>query len=347
VLDELQSVNAFLPSSLPEDLLACHVPFDDFVAGARVEVDLTERIERGRAVALIGASGSGKSGVTAYVLDRVTTSFAPIRVPVFYETEETVRNPGAFARYLLQRLAREALKVEAIDEHQRAKLLQEASQRLVTPSRTIGTHVGGGVEVPWLLKGEAARDVATTIAGADLEGSTQDAIDAVDEAIASIRSQGLVPVIVLDDTDRWLQIGDIDRTELVGAFFGSIVRMLAERGCGLVVAVHDSYPAMREYREGVAGFLTETITLPAVPSADGLTQILQHRIEIQVEGGAATDAFESEALAALFSYYESASSRNLRKVLQVAHEALATAVVAGSDRIGSSLIDASAAAYLS
>jgi hypothetical protein len=89
-------------------------------------------------------------------------------------------------------------------------------------------------------------------------------------------------MIVVDDTDRWLQVGDIDRRELVGAFFGTIVRLLAERGCGVVVAAHDSYLDMEEYVAGTRGFLTDTVRLPSLSEPTQIGTILQHRIEIQL-----------------------------------------------------------------
>lgn len=114
LLAALLDGNAFLPSPLPDDLIAGHVPFDDLVPGAEVERGLEDRTRRSVAVALIGKTGCGKSGVSTYVFSRLGTEFAPIYVPVFYETEATINEPGAFARYLLQKLLVVAERVAAV-----------------------------------------------------------------------------------------------------------------------------------------------------------------------------------------------------------------------------------------
>lgn len=345
ILNTLLDSNAFVPSPLADDLLACHVPFDDLIEGAAVESELEERVRRGRAIALIGESGSGKSGVSTYVLGRITTEFAPIRTPVFYETEKTVTDPGGFARYLLQRLLGEAEAIEALTGSEREQMLREASERLQTPTRTIGHHVGGGLELPWMLKAEAARDVSTTIGGGDLEGSTATVLQIVDRVIEVLFHNGLVPIIVLDDTDRWLQVGDVDRSDLVGGFFGGIVRMLAERGAALVVAVHSTYLDMDEYVVGTRGFLTEAIRLPRLPSSDALTRVLAHRIALQIPDVSSVEVLGDAAVEKLFHYYDTVWNGSMRWTLQAAHEALTAACATSADQIAPAMIDDAAAGY--
>lgn len=339
----LLDANAFVPSALYDDLVACHVPFDELVDGARVESALDEYTRRGLSVALIGKSGSGKSGATAYVLGRLGTDFAPIHAPVVYETESMVKAPGEFARFLLQKLLGAAEPVAAVTPEEREQLLIAASERLATPTRTIGRSGSAGVDA-WLLKGEVAREVTDTIHGSDLKGSTDAVLRAIDAVIDAIHTSGLVPIVVIDDTDRWLQVGDIDRGPLVASFFGTIVRMLAERECGLVVAVHETYLDMPAYREGTRGFLTDSITVPPLGSADALAQIIARRVAIQAEGATTADAVDHAAVERLFHYYESVWSHSLRMTLQALHHALTETTVAGGDRITADAIDDAAAA---
>lgn len=344
VLAALLDANAFVPSPLFDDLLGCHVPFDDLVPGTRVESALGEKARRGRAVALVGPSGCGKSAVSTFVLGDVTSDFAPIRAPVFYETKETILEPSRFARYLLQRLLAAAESVAAITSAEKAQLLIDASERVTTPTKTIGHKAGVGVELPWLLKADAAREVSAIIGGADLERSTDDVLGTVDRVIEVLYANGLVPMIVLDDTDRWLRIGETDRRELVAAFFGTIVRMLAERGCGLVVAVHESYFGIEEYRVGTRGFLTESIRLPALNSTEQLASILRHRVALQIESASLADVFDEGVVANCFNYYETAWAKSLRWTLQAVHDALTLACADGTERIVLSHLDDAAAA---
>ena len=237
------------------------------------------------------------------------------------------------------------LRFERIEVHQREELLQQASERLVTPTKTLGRHVGGSIELPWLLKGETARDVATTIAGADLKGSAAAALEAVDRVVEAIYGQGLTPVVVIDDTDRWLKIGDVDRSSLVGQFFGSIVRMLAERGCGLVVAVHATYLDLEEYVAGTRGFLTERVDIEPLTSASAFSAILQHRVNLVVPGATLQDTADDDVADRLFHYYQEAWRSSLRWALQAAHEALTTAATHDAAKISAALIDDAAASY--
>jgi hypothetical protein len=293
-------------------------------------------------VALIGQSGCGKSGVAAYVFGRLGSDFAPIHAPVFFETEQTVREPGRFARYLLQKLLPDAERLAAVAADERDEMLRAASERIATPTRTIGHSGGAGVDL-WLLKGEVARDVTETIRGADLEGSTDSVLQAVDRVIDAIHESGLVPIIFIDDSDRWLQVGDVDRSPLVAGFFGTIVRMLAERECGLVVAVHESYLDMDAYSEGTRGFLTDTIRIPRLTEPAELAQIVDRRVAIQVEGAAGADVVEREAIERLFHYYDTAWEHSLRWTLQALHTALTAAVGVGADSIVTAMVDDAAA----
>lgn len=337
--------NAFVPSALHDDLVACHVPFDDLIAGVAIERGLEDRARRSLAVGLVGKSGCGKSGVASYAFSYLGTDFAPIPVPVFFETSETVQEPGAFARYLLQRLLAVAEPLAAISRDERDALLIQASERLATPTHAIGHSGGVGVNA-WLLKGELAREVTETIRGSDLAGSTDAVLQAIDRVIDAIRRLGLVPIIFIDDTDRWLQVGDIDRSSLVAGFFGTIVRMLAERGCGLVVAVHETYLEMPAYREGTQGFLTDTISIPLLESPASLSQIIDRRVSIQIEGGAWPDVLEQDALERLFHYYEGVWNHSLRLSLQALHLALSNAVASEISAITVVGVDDAAAGLL-
>jgi hypothetical protein len=342
LLSNLLETNVFLPSAITHDLIACHVPFDDLVPGTEVEKGLEERTLRSVAVALIGKTGCGKSGASAYVFSRLGTEFAPIYVPVFYETEETIRDPGTFARYLLHKLLAAAEGIAAVSREERERLLVQASERLTTPTHSLGHSGGVGVNV-WLLKGDVARDVSETIHGSNYAGSTDAALGAIDEVVDAIRTSGMVPLILIDDTDRWLQVGDIDRSPLVAAFFGTIVRMLAERGCGLVVAVHDSYLEMPTYRSGTEGFLTDSVVIPHLTSEDQLSEILDRRISFSGTDASRADVLDGDAIERLFHYYEGVWNHSLRKTLQALHIGLSNAAATEQPLITLSGIDDAAA----
>lgn len=61
-----------------------------------------------------------------------------------------------------------------------------------------------------------------------------------------------------------------DATDRVAAFVVGPLRMLAERGVALVVAVHEDYLQMEGYRQQATGFLDTTVSVPSLPRPLGM-----------------------------------------------------------------------------
>ncbi|MDQ3935973.1 MAG: hypothetical protein M3340_15235, partial [Actinomycetota bacterium] len=69
------------------------------------------------------------------------------------------------------------------------------------------------------------------------------------------------------------------RSEIVGPFLSHVLRMLADRGIGFVVAVHDSYTELDEYEDATASGTLETqIRVPPLEDRGSLDKVLTHRI---------------------------------------------------------------------
>ena len=97
--------------------------------------------------------------------------------------------------------------------------------------------------------------------------------------VAIFRSHQREPLLVIDDSDRWLQIGQTDLSQVADAFFTRNVQMLAkELDCGFVVAVHDHYLELGGYVDTRALLSTE-IRIPRFENPDvAIGQILGRRI---------------------------------------------------------------------
>ena len=147
------------------------------------------------------------------------------------------------------------------------------------------------------------------------------------QLIDLIVSDDLRPVIVLDDTDRWLSTSyQPDNPTVRGAFFGRVVRILAEDlGTAAIVAVHPSYlddPAYQASR----GFLDTTIHIPTLPDRGAVTQVLAHRANLVLGSSATVDEFlEDAASEVLHSHY--ATAPNVRKTLLLVADAALTLAV--------------------
>jgi hypothetical protein len=139
---------------------------------------------------------------------------------------------------------------------------------------------------------------------------------------------------VLDDTDKWLQAPALPDPEAqLTAFFTHVPRLLAEQlAVPAVLAVHEHYLEHDGFRAS-QGFLEDSLVVPPVPDRDGLALLLAHRVDGYVEEPFLALITEP-ALEALMTHYRAGSARDLRRrVLFVAHTALARACDEGADLI--------------
>lgn len=307
------------------DLGAYHVPFDTMTGTTRVEARLTSGAARGERIALIAPSGSGKSSVVSHVLGPTATDVAPIVVPV-HSLDDGATSPARIADELLMLLSRYPDQVRGLGNIDDPTMATGATRQVTHSHR----H-SSGVGLAWgWLRGELAREVQRQVQ-TDQPISLREKTELLDQALERIRRADLQPVIVFDDTDRWR-----DDTTTVTGFFRDVTRWLTELPVSLVVATHTHYFDIGVSREALLEFLDTPVEIPSLPSPDVLTTILARRIALNVEGTkyAGADlsaAVTAPAVNALFSTYTDGSS--LRRVLQIAHVALAEAINADADAV--------------
>ena len=128
------------------------------LGGARVEAALAEAARAAERIALVGAMGSGKSSVLSYTLSG-ERGFAALPISVAPESDEVVTDPGQFAQHLVRVISAWAAELELLSPDQRDQLLRAVADERVLPSRAKQTHAGIGLQLPWLVKGELARDI--------------------------------------------------------------------------------------------------------------------------------------------------------------------------------------------
>lgn len=307
------------------DLGAYHVPFDELTNTARVEARIAAGAVRGERMALIAQTGSGKSSVISHVLGPAVTGVAPIVVPV-RPLEEGATSSARIADELLSLLGRYAGQVDELEDSVRVA----GSTRQITHSHRHSSGVG--LALSW-LRGDLARDV-TRQTQTDQHITLREKTEVLGQALDRIRLADLQPIVVFDDTDRWLADTDV---VTVSSFFRDIIRWLTELPVSVVVAAHTHYFDRGVPRTDLLEFLDTPVHVPRVPDASALATILTRRISLNVEGtdqsgakldGALTDA----AVDALFAAY--AEGASLRRVLQISHVALAEAINADADLIG-------------
>ena len=208
------------------DLGALHVPFDELVSSEHTERRLDNAVRRGERTALIGSSGCGKSSVAAHVLGPTVAGVAPLLVPLAAMPAGVIDTPPNLVDHLLATIIRQASSSTAA-----TAIEQQVTPRTETVTTT--RRLGGTVGWRWLT-GDLAREVArqTEI---EQHATFADKTDAVAQVLKLIAGDDLQPVLVFDDTDRWLH----DKASpLVQAFFGWLNRgylLWAVTGGGLVV----------------------------------------------------------------------------------------------------------------
>jgi len=162
-------------------------------------------------------------------------------------------------------------------------------------------------------------------------------------------NDGLIPVLVFDDTDRWLSGSAFaDHEALARSFFGRVLAALAELRCALVVAVHRRYLHDPTVHAAVARTLETRIEVPTLTEPSAIAAIVGSRVRAHLPSNPPADVTEvmtGTAVAHLFDLYQSGLRGELRGVLRTAHVALANACDIGADVITDRLIDAAFAAW--
>ena len=317
----------FESSPTRHDLGALHVPFDELTQPGQTEARLDAAVRRREPVALIGASGSGKSSVIAHMLGPLAEGVAPLFVPLAAMPAETIDTPVHLADHLLSTITRLAGSAAARIEADLAP-----GTTMITRTR----RVGGGLGWGW-MRGEMARQV-THQTKLEARATLLDKTDALAQVLEIVSAEGLRPVLVFDDTDRWLRNGG---TKLVESFFGEGVRWMLELPAALVVAAHPHYFETTP-RDRLLQYLDTRITIPQLPTTAAIDAILRRRIEryAGVTDPDLPEVIAPDASAAILGVYREAGS--LRRALQVCHTALHEALSDGAPRLTARHIQAAA-----
>ncbi|WP_428117880.1 hypothetical protein [Candidatus Poriferisodalis sp.] len=328
-LEVLADAYAFESSPRRMDLGVLHVPFDELTDGAETEARLDASIRRREPVALIGASGCGKSSVIAHVLGPTVEGVVPVYVPVAAAPAQTADTADHLADHLLTTFSRLAEPIAGLVERDLARSTTTTTRvrrgRAGFAGRWLGADVAGEV-----------RHQTQTERNATLADKT----DALVQVLAIVADGHLVPVIVFDDTDRWLSN---ENAQLVTNFFAEGVRWLLELPAALVVAVHPHYFEVTSQAELLC-YLDTRINIPRLESATAVDAILRRRIDriVGAPNPNLTDVLASDASAAVLAVYRESGS--LRRALQVCHTALHDALSDGVEQISARHVVAAASA---
>jgi Cdc6-like AAA superfamily ATPase len=333
ILTRLLDLHAFDGSPLHVDMAAFHVPFDDH-ARTGTESSVLRAARSAERIGVRGPIGCGKTSVLRYTLDDPNGTIAPIWVSVAFDDDQVVLDVRRFAAHLIQSIVRDAQRAGALTLRDRDAILAAAAARRPLPGaeRRVGAKLAAKF---WLASGELAGDVTSTLEGVDLQRPAEEVLENVNRALEAIGLAGRQPVIVVDDSDSFTrrQGSRSTRDQLVGAFFGRVLRALTELQAGVIVAVHDEYLQMESFERARRehGALERLLAVPPVVSGQ-LDRILDRRTHLAASAPA-NGALTSAATEALAQLNRGRAGRNLRTTIGIAHAALVAAVDRGAELI--------------
>lgn len=333
ILAQLLDTHAFDGSPLHVDMPAFHVPFDDR-GRTGTESSVLRAARSTERLGVKGPIGSGKTSVLRYTLDDPNGTIAPIWVSVAFDDDQVILDVRRFAAHVIQSVVRDAQHAGTLSARDRDAVLKAAAARRPLPGseRRLAAKLAAKF---WVAHGELAGEVTSTLAGVDLQRPAGEVLENVNRALEAIAAADRQPVIVVDDSDSFTRRhgGGRTRDELVGSFFGRILRALTELHAGVIVAVHDEYLEMESFERARRehGALERIISVPPVVSGQ-LSRILDRRTHL-ASSAASASALSTGAIEMLAELNRARTARNLRTTLGIAHAALVAAVDRGAESI--------------
>lgn len=344
LLRQLQAAHAFDPSPIRHDLGVYHVPFGQLVPGTSPEEHLIGAARRGERIAIVGRSGCGKSSLIQHVLGPAVPEIAPILVPVFGEPAQTVTSVQAVAGLIIQALVDHA----DLDDRTRTEALGSASGRRVVPSTTriSGLTLGGG----WMNVGVQADVRRQVLPATNLPVTAQAALEVVHQLLTIIQGDDLMPVLVFDDTDRWLRNvgGTVSHQNLALAFFGTVLPELRQLPTGIVVAIHTNYLKGPQLPGHLRASIEILVNIPELATEDALGKVIHSRVIAHTSPDKPTAApplraiISPIAVSRLHKLYKNELPGDLRDILRTVHVAVTDACNNRFDTVTPDLIDQAA-----
>ena len=337
LLVQLREAHAFDHAPLRHDLGLYHVRYTE-LTGRSLEERLGKGLLSGECLAVVGVSGSGKSSLIQHVLGPLAEGVAPITVPVSVEAIDRVTDVREVVSLVVQAI------VDQPETDLRYTDQQEALSGAATlrSTRDRGSWVGS-IGANWKGAGLSLALERQAPTHEVLNRSAASALESLQTLLMRIGREDLVPVLVFDDTDRWLASPGTPRREAARTFFSDVLPALRGLSASIVVAAQTAYFEDPELRDHLDRTLSDRVEIPALPSLEALGKVLESRIRWHGgDGQGLCEVIAHEAVERLYGLYVTEFGGSLRKVIGTVHVALTDACESGHERIGRDVLEQAA-----
>ena len=189
-------------------------------------------------------------------------------------------------------------------------------------------RAGGGLRSGWANL-DVAREVITAAPDVSRRVTVADINRALRGLFEVVHTNHLTPVVVVDDSDRFLQMVSPQggaTHDLLTPFVDRVLPWLAELDCAKVVAVHPTYAASDKWaaarRDGLAG---DEIEVPLLENQGQMEAILARRLEAFGLSVELSGVLDDQARARLFTTYQQQPEPTIRNCLTLASSAVVLA----------------------
>jgi hypothetical protein len=331
-LAQVYREHAFDPRIVQDWFTATHVPFDELFSTDAIEGRVRDSAEHGGRVAVIGRSGTGKTSLVHHAV--YAPGLAPIWMHVAVEKPELITEPLGFGRLLLSAIVDDAKRYLSAGDVDQSLAMASARYERSGSKRT--KRAGGGVTYGF-FNADAAKEVVTAAPDISVVVTAAMVATKLRDLFDIIHSNGHVPVVVVDDSDRFLQVVAPEPNQapdLFSPFVTKVMPWLADFDCAKVVAVHPSYVDgqlwIKARQDGLCG--TE-IRVPILAGEGQLEAILDRRLDAFGMGAELEDIFAEESLTRLFEIYLEHPEPTIRKCLTIANAAVGLAIEQRADQV--------------
>ena len=307
-------IGLFRPRNRLWELPVLHVPFDQLAGSDRYEQQALIRLTQGTYLAVMGASGAGKSSVIAWICEQLPRDHIALRIPI-----TGVADPGSVGEVaqLALSVTLDEISLSDADQNALTQARADSSATRRTPASARAT-LGGG-PIPAGLSAETA-SLEREFTHDRRDGDYLLALNS--RLVPILVHAGLTPVFVFEDTEATVGGGDDKRDRAEAFFTGPLSAFVSQVDSPTLVAIQSHLTAGSPAFDRLAPSLHRlAIPVLAEKARSVVEAILTRRLDHAGIDMPASDLITAPGLDLLADFYRETEG-DLRRVLAATQDAL-------------------------